>query len=167
MNDFFIYLEKIELIAFYGGFPLFYFVIYFISTELSFRKAWLKKLPQLLPATYAFSTLLFVGMKIDQWIRNHGAHFNFHNYLFYFQAWAFLGLLFFANYFRTKTVWVILHSIPFVALIIFDFIAYYQGHLQVELLHNEMRLYTLSTILMLVSLLFISALHFIFKKRFN
>lgn len=165
MNDFFIFLEKLELIAFFGGFPLVYFLVYFISTDFSFGKNWLIQLPKRLPVAYAFTTLLFVGMKLDQWIRSHGAAIDFRSYLFYFQAWAFLGLLFFSIFFRRKPHYTLLHSVPFISLLIFDFYTYYKGYLQVEMLHNEMRLYGLGTILNIISVLIVSSLYLIFKKR--
>ena len=68
MDDFLVYIEKLELIAFFAAYALVYLFIIILATELKLEKSnWIKKLPSLLPKSYGLVVLLYVGMKLNQY----------------------------------------------------------------------------------------------------
>jgi len=61
-NTFFAYLERIEMIAFFSGYPLLYAVIFFISGNLQINKDLKKRIISLLPFAYALVGTLYLGL---------------------------------------------------------------------------------------------------------
>jgi hypothetical protein len=165
MNDLFTYFEKLELVAFFSGFPLLYLIAryslqVFNKTAINGLKAIVDKLPK----AYALTSLLYVGMKINQSLPLTALNFNFLSAFLYYKCWAFLGLIFFHPYFSKKPFYSFFHSLVFIGLVIFDFISYYRQQIGIEVIHNEMRLYFLSLLLNLCTLTIILLYSFFANK---
>lgn len=165
MMDLFVYLEKLELLAFFSAFPLYYFLVIVLATEYSFQKKWIVNLPNIIPLVYLIITFLYLGMKVNQIFDVHVFKLDLQNTITYFKIWSTLGLLFLIPYFRTKRIWTFFHSIPYTFLIVVDFIHYFKNQILKEVINNEMHLYFISFLLIVVVTLIVSFfVNFPFKK---
>ena len=163
--DLFSYFEKLELIAFFSAFPMFYVLVHFVSNDLNIKKRWVANMPKTMPLTYAIITLLYLGMKIHQMFEVHSLNLDWGNMLAYFKIWVVLGLLFFLPYFREKKSWSLLHSLPFTIIILVDFARFYNHQVSQDYIHNEMRLYFTSFMIAMSVFVFSSLVKtFVLKK---
>jgi predicted membrane-bound mannosyltransferase len=162
MKDFFIYIQELELIAFYSSFPLFYFFIQTWSPQISGINIKL-----LLPRSYAISVLLYLGMKIDQSIGHFDYYVAAENHtglVFYLQIFTLSGLLFFFSYFKQRHYWVLLHSVIYFILLTSYFVKYFFHQIDKSVLQNSMTLYLLGILLHCVTMS-ISFLYSYFRNR--
>ncbi|OIR05095.1 hypothetical protein GALL_129110 [mine drainage metagenome] len=168
MHDLFEYIGKLELIAFFSAFPLVYYIVFYIASDIPWiHSPHIKKLPVYLPRAYALTVTLYCAMKINEYLPVHISTFSFDltSPYFYLKGWAFAGLLFWLPGIRTKSKWALVHSIPFILLIVYDFFNYYHHTIETEVLHNEMRLYFVSVLINLVTLLMVALYFGIRRKR--
>lgn len=138
-------MDKLELIAFFGAYPLFYLLIISISdTTFILKHQWLRSLPGKIPIVSAIVSILYLGMKMHQlyihYLNSIPIQINF-NFIFYLQCWALVGLLFLFSTIRRKPIFSLGHSLPFTFIILIDFVKYFLHIVDVEVVHNEMRLY--------------------------
>ena len=150
MNDLNTYIEKLELITFFSAFPLVYLLVQMLVKDILPQKTWFSNHFKRISITYALVSLLFLGMKMNQMIQSHYFYFNFSNLISYLQIWAYSGVLFFIPSLASKTKWCLVHSIPFIFLILFDIAAFFLKKVGNDLLQNEMRLHFISAILNIV-----------------
>lgn len=165
MFDLLVYLEKLELLAFFSAFPLYYLLVHFITNELSIQKKWVKAMPNNITLVYAIVTLLYFGMKLNQIFEMHVLNFDMHNYMHYFKIWALLGLVFFIPFFANKKKWVLFHSFPFIGIILVDFVRFFFNGLSKDAINNEMRLYFTSLLLQTAITLILSFFKTIFTRN--
>ena len=169
MDDFLVYIEKLELIAFFAAYALVYLFIIILATELKLEKSnWIKKLPSLLPKSYGLVVLLYVGMKLNQYyplLKNYSLNFNFTTPLFYLKCWAVIGLIFLFNFFKKKPKLAIFHSLVFLLIPVVDFVHFYFNQIGIEIVHNEMRMFFIGILLHLVCI-GIVAMYYYFHFKF-
>ena len=150
MNNFFTYIDKLELIAFFSAFPLFYFlIISFYTKPLTAKFKFLKSIPTLISNTYATMTVLYMGMKLNQlYLQNTFAtiQIQYLTTIFILKCWTVFGFLFFFNFFRTKPLIALAHSSIYFLILFIDFFQYYNRQIDIEVFHNEMRLYIIGFI---------------------
>jgi hypothetical protein len=167
MNDLNTYIEKLELIAFFSAFPLVYLLVQILVRDILPQKTWLSNIFKRLPITYALVSFLFLGMKMNQMIQSHFFYFNYSNLISYLEIWAYSGVLFFVPSIGSKPKWSLIHSIPFISLILFDIAAFFLKKVGNDVLQNEMRLYFTSTILYVVVTLITTILSTIWVKYYT
>lgn len=169
MNDFFAYLEKLELIAFFTGFPLIYFLVMaYKKPLLSSKYAFLKQVPCHLSYGYALSVLLYVGMKVYQQVNNQEG-FHVSNLFIgdnkYYIIWAYAGLIFWLPFLKSKPILALLHSLVFFFLFLFFIYLYINGEAEKAVVTNSTQLYFYSILLHVFTLLFVTTLYFIFSRK--
>jgi hypothetical protein len=163
MNDFFVYIERLELIAFFTGIPLLGIVIFLVIGK---RKMGITLLHTIIPLTYATLSVLYFAMKIYQ----HGLDIGnwlvqgtlLHNLL---KGWAISAILFFIPAFRKR--WKGLshyHGLVFYGILLNDLIQTNWQALSAELIRNEWLLQALST---LGTLLMLAVLYFLLPARYS
>ena len=169
-NSFFAYLQQLELIAFFSGYPLIYLIILSFAGNRQEKNNFMSRLILLLPFAYAFIGTLFLGYQL----KNLYPHYSVENIKATFQhpyltAWALLSLLFWLPAIAKKKVLSLLHSLVFFFFIVKDLFlqlsALSGGN---DVVRNDMKIYTLSLLLNLGSLALIGLLFFLFsflKKR--
>lgn len=167
MNDLNTYIEKLELVTFFSAFPLVYLLIQFIATEFSLNKKWIINLNANITTVYPIISLLYIGMKLNQVYQSHFFAIDWYEYNTYLKIWSFTAIIFFIPFFKKKKEWTFIHSIPYVLLIVLDIINYYRNQIGVEVIHNEMRLYFISTILNLLILAFYTLFAGLFLRLFS
>ena len=169
MNDFFAYLEKLELIAFFAGFPLIYFLVMAYKNQLQSSKyAFLKQIPNHLSFGYALAVLLYVGMKVYQQISNQDG-FHFSNLFIgdnrYYIIWAYAGLIFWLPFLKSKPILVLLHSLVFFFIFLFFIYLYINGEAEKAVVTNSTQLYFYSILLNCFTVLFATTLFLIFSRN--
>ncbi len=169
-NSFFAYLQQLELIAFFSGYPLIYIVTHFIAGTGQTKNNFKKRMVMLLPFAYALVGTLYLGLQLKN-LYPHYALSNIkeniqHPYL---TAWALLSLLFWIPALGKKTWLSLLHSLVFFFLIIKDFfLKFYTSSADNNMVQNDMKIYSLSLALNGAALVVVILLHSLFiylKKR--
>lgn len=165
-DDFFIGLERLELISFFAGFPLLYFLIHFFADFIKDQNKLINKLKLLLPYAYALTGLAFIGYILY----NLYPDFSFKqikdsNQLIYLKIWAFTSILFFIPFFAQKPIYSLLHSLVFFFLLLQDFFHYLSGNKEMLYpIKNDMKVYTDSLLLQAMSLLVVFVLIFVINR---
>lgn len=162
MNDFFIYIERLELIAFFTGVPLLGIIIFLVIGK---RERGMVLLHNILPITYAILSVLYLGMKMYQ----HGLDMGdwllrgsvLHILL---KGWAISASLFFIPAFRKRWRGVSnYHGLVFYGIILNDLIQASREALSAELIRNEWFLQGLS---ILGTTLLLALVYFLLPARY-
>lgn len=149
-TNFFKYLQQLELMAFFSGFPLLYAMVIVTVGYLQKKPEVRKKLISLLPYTYAVVGTLYLGLQI----RNLYPNYDFENiknsilqpFLF---LWACLSILFYLPVINKRIVLSLIHSLIFFFILIKDLfmnISQTSGE-DNSIVRNDMKIYTDSLLL--------------------
>ena len=164
-GNFFSYIERLELLAFFSAYPLLYALINVIAGN-STRKV-LKKIPSLLPYTYALVGTLYLGLRL----KNLYPDYSFENIRSSVQhpvltIWALFSILFWIPALTRKPVISLLHSLVFFFFLLKDILSQlFTSGADKNIIKNDMKLYTDSLILNLGALLFLTLIYFFFQFK--
>jgi hypothetical protein len=169
MNDSFIaYIERLELLTFFSGYPLVYAFAQFIAGDKQkqrnyFTSALVRSLPRAYALTGSIFFLLWVKkIFIQSGIPNIDPGFD----ITPLKVWGLLTCLFWIPVLARKPVYSLLHSMVFFALFFKDLVSGFSAASQKDILSNEMKVYTVSLLLNILCLLTILTISWIFKKIF-
>ena len=166
MNDnFFVYLHRLELIAFFSGYPLVYAAVLLIAGNPYNRNEWRKTIVSLLPYSYALVVTLYLVFEIRNLYPDYSfenlKQFTTHPFLV---IWAILAILFWIPFFAKRPIWTLLHSLVFFILLINDlFFSKAFSADDKNLIRNDMKLYTASILLNIISIISIAFIYFLFR----
>jgi hypothetical protein len=167
-DSFFIYIERLELIAFFSGYPLIFFAIRVIAAQLQARGFTKINIASLLPVSYAVAGLLYLGLQL----KNLYPDYSFENIKLatsdpYLATWALLSLLFFIPFFTKKPIFSLLHSLVFFYYIVRDFFGSFFLSIDNNSLRNDMRMYSRSLLINLAAFIVVVFFYFLlaFLKR--
>lgn len=171
-TTFFNYLQQLELMAFFSGYPLIYFVILSLAGNKSARPAFKTQLVSLLPLAYALTGTLYLGLQLRNLYPDYSmAHIKADFQYPFLKTWGLLSVFFWLPLLRKKPVISLLHSLVFFFLLIRDF------YLQLSsasadglILKNEMKVYTDSILINFSTFAAISIVYFLisrFRKNVN
>lgn len=147
-QNFFIYLEQLELLAFFSGYPLLFLLVYTLANGKQTRGLFLRKQHLLLPFGYAVTGLLFMGLQIKKAITDVQAGntvFAWQNHSLF--IWGCVTILFFIPWLNKKPWLSFFHSLVFFLLIVKDLFQWFSGTGDQLMLNNDMQLYTKSLLL--------------------
>jgi hypothetical protein len=168
-NDFFAYLHRLELIAFFSGFPLLYTIVFFIAGTQQSGNTFKRRVVPLLPFAYALVGTCYLALQLKKlypgYTLENITHINQQPYL---MAWGLLSILFWIPAFAKKTVLSLLHSLVFFFLLAIDLCSQLFAGTNKDAIRNDMKLYTVSLILNLIAIAFLVLLSFLhnqYKKR--
>jgi hypothetical protein len=162
------YIQHLEMLAFFSGYPLIYYLIKFASQKLSsqFIKT---DAVLILPWAYALVGTLHLTLQLTNVYPDFSiANFERRIQLPFLFIWAILSLLFWIPPFSRKPLWSIVHSLVFFFLIMKDLFLYATAVIRDgNIIKNDMRVYTVSILLNLAAfiLLFLFCRLFGFRKR--
>lgn len=145
------YINQLQLIAFFSGYPLIYSLVHLIGgKQRKGQSVFVKMLLAGLPFAYALTGTLFLGFMVknispDFSIKNIGAQFQ----VPYLQAWGFLAILFWIPVFNKKPLFTLLHSLAYFFLLAADIFHAFSNNGSIK---NEMNIYTASLVLNIFSL---------------
>jgi hypothetical protein len=171
-NSFFAYLQQLEVMAFFSGYPLLYTVTLFIAGNQQSRTSIKNRIVSLLPFAYALVGTLYLGLQL----KNLYPDYSFENVKLamqqpYLIIWGLLSILFWLPALAKKPVFSLLHSFVFFSLLLRDlFLQLFASVSDKNILRNEMKVYTDSLLLNLGAFSFIVLISFLFnryKKRLN
>jgi hypothetical protein len=168
MIDSFIgYIERLELLTFFSGYPLVYTFVHFITGgKRGQRIHFLSTIHRSLPKAYALSASIYFLLWIREIIiqlgvQNMDPDFN----ITPLKLWAFLAVFFWVPALARRSVYSLLHSLIFFFLFCKELIAGISSS-GPDILSNGMKVYTVSLALNVACLLAVCATNWIFTKIF-
>ena len=171
-NNFFAYLQQLEMMAFFSGYPLLYAFILFISGNKKSKSDTKKRIASLLPFAYALVGTLYLGLQL----KNLYPDYSFENIKGAIQQpflviWALLSILFWIPALSKKTVLSLIHSLVFFFFLVRDlFLQSTTSSADKNIVRTDMKIYTDSLLLNLGAFAFIVLLFFLYtfyKKRLS
>ncbi len=165
-NNFFAYLQQLELMAFFSGYPLLYAVVVFIAGEQPAKNELKKRIVRLLPFAYALVGTLFLGLQL----KNLYPGYSFENIKLSIHRpslviWALLSMLFWIPALAKKTVLSLLHSLVFFFFLLRDLLLHLFQSAGKSVVRTDMKIYTDSLLLNFVSFFVIVLLSFLFSRN--
>lgn len=165
-DNFFTYLQQLQLMVFFSGYPLLYAVAVFICSNLNIKNNFTQKVISKLPFTYALLGTIYLGFVLknlypDYSIENIKQWFQ----LPFLEVWGLLSILFWIPVLANKTILSLLHSLVFFYLLLRDLIFHYSGSHDNSIVKNDMNVYTVSLLINLGALVFIVLLSFLFIRK--
>lgn len=164
-DSFFTYLQQLELIAFFSGYPLIYSIIVSIAGKNQSKRSFKNRLVPLLPFAYALAGTLYIGLQL----KNMYPDYSIENIkliflLSYLKIWGMLSVLFWIPAFSRKPVFSLLHSLIFFFLLVKNLFLYIFGTGYQNNISNEMKIYTDSLILNTICFLLITFFYLIYRQ---
>lgn len=164
-SSIFEYLQHLELLAFFSGYPLIYALVVFIAGIKQIKFYVVNKMFTILPFSYALIGTLFLGLQLN----NLYPDYSFENIKLIFQdpffkTWGILSVLFWIPALNKKPVFSLIHSLFFFLLLAKDLFMHVIKGTDQNIISNEMKLYTDSLLLNTFCLLLITFLYMIYKK---
>ena len=163
-NNFFAYLQLLELMAFFSGFPLVYSIALVFSEKISARNKKLN-LRRLLPYAYALVGTLYLGYQLKNIYPDYSVE-NFKNTFLhpYLINWALLSLLFWIPAISKRVVLCLLHSLVFFYFLLRDlFVQLTDPAADKNIISNDMKIYTTSLMINIGALIFILLVTLLYK----
>lgn len=161
-NDLGVYIEQLQLMAFFAGYPLIYAFVNVLSAKQS-KDAFLNRLFRIMPYAYALCGALFLGYFLKTLYPDYSTE-NISKELSYLKIWALLSLLFWLSPFSKRPVISLLHSFVFFFFLLRDLFMYMISMTSIDVIRNDMRVYFDSILLNTGTLIVILALHIILRK---
>ncbi len=165
--SFFVYLQRLEIIVFFSGYPLIYALSRLFAAKQLSKRIPRGTLTKLLPYGYALIATLFAALQLKNFYQfytgeNSSAGFLHHPFL---MTWAFLAILFWIPALAKRPVLSLLHSFVFFLLLLkgLFFQTFWPAN-DNSLLRNDMKLYTTSLLLHLAAQVIV-LLIYIFSNR--
>ena len=172
-NNFFAYLQQLEIMAFFLGYSLLYAIIIVFAGNKGSANNFKTRIVSALPLSYALVGTLYLGLQL----KNFYLSYSFGNSKLaihhpYLMIWGLLSLLFWIPLFRKKEVLSLLHSLVFFFILVKDIFMQISSSVDENILKNDMRIYSVSFLLNLATfIVMVIILYFFFlrnkKKRFT
>ena len=164
-DSFFIYIERLELLLFFSGYPSIYLLIFVIAENNLAKKTFKKNIVMWLPYAYALVGILYMGFLLNSFYPDYSfSHISTTTKIPALKIWGLLSILFFIPWFAKKRVCSLLHSFGFIFFILHDLYFYVFGSLDKSVLKNDMNLYTYSLLINITAFLFVLAIASIYSK---
>ncbi len=165
-NSFFAYLQQLEMLAFFSGYPLLYVVTLFLTSNKHPKNNFKNKLISLLPFAYALIGILYLGLQL----KNLYPDYSFKNITTAFQypyltIWGLLSLLFWFPALYKRPVLSLIHSLVFFFFLARDlFFHFIHSSTNKDVIKNDMKIYSDSLLLNLGAFAFIVLISFVFTR---
>jgi len=166
------YLQRLEIMAFFIGYPLVYFIILTYAGKLETRTELKKRLITFLPLGYSITGLLFLGLQL----RNLYPDYTFEHIRSEIQnpfllLWGIMAIFFWLPFLRGKPFISLFHSLVFFYQLLKDlYLHITTPDVEKSILKNDMSVYANSLLLHIVVFSAISFFYFLIKwssKRLN
>ena len=164
-DSFFVYLEQLELMIFFSGYPLVYLLIRTIGDTGWAKKIFKKDIRSLLPYTYGLVGILYLGLQLQSLYPDYSFdHINAATQIPALKIWGLLSLSFFIPLFSKKPFYSLLHSLVFFFFLVKDLYFHAFKTTDTTVLKNDMNVYSYSLLINLAAFIFI-ILFFILLNR--
>lgn len=153
-NSFFIYLERLELLLFFSGYPLVYLLIHSIAGTKRAKRIFKKDITNLFPYAYALVGILYLGFVLKNFYPDYSlSHIKASTTIPLLKIWGLLAILFFIPFFAKKPFYSLFHSLVFFFFVCRDLYFYIFTTPDKSVLKNDMNLYTYSLLINLAAFL--------------
>ncbi len=165
-NSFFAYLQQLELMAFFSGYPLVYAIIVSIAGNKQTRTIFKSRIVMLLPFAYALVGTLFLGFQLKKIYPDY----SIENIKTITQQpllviWGLISILFWIPAVAKKPLFSLLHSFVFFFFLLRDLIMQlFANSADKNTLKNDMKIYTDSLLLNLGAFALIVIFYFLFIR---
>jgi len=147
-NSFFAYLQQLEMMAFFSGYPLVYAVIIYFAGIKGPGNNFKARIVSVLPYAYALIGTLYLGLQLKKLYFNYSTgNIKQMMHLPWLMAWALLSILFWIPAVSRKKMLSLLHSLVFFFFLLKDIILQFASTTDENILKNDMRIYTISLLL--------------------
>jgi hypothetical protein len=147
-NNFFAYLQQLELMAFFSGYPLVYAIIIYFASNQKPATNFKPRMASVLPYAYALIGTLYLGLQLKKLYFNYSSgNIKQMMHLPWLMIWAVLSILFWIPAVSRKKVLSLLHSLVFFFFLLRDIVLQYAQSTGQDILQNDMRIYTISLLL--------------------
>ena len=165
-DTFFAYLHRLELLAFFSGYPLLYAVIVFIAGKQQSKTNIKGRITSMLPYGYALTGTLYLGLQL----KNLYPDYSFENIKLTMQQpfliiWALLSILFWIPALAKKRFLSLLHSLVFFFFLAKDLFLHSFYSVDKNVVQNNMNIYTTSLLINMVAFAFMVLSSYIFIRR--
>ncbi len=164
-DSFFFYLHRLELIAFFSGYPLMYATVLLIGGMRRSRTELQKKLVALLPFSYALVGTLYFGFEMMNLYPNYSID-NFREFWEhpFFAVWGLLAMLFWIPALTKRPILSLMHSLVFFILLVRDLV-YFRPvpGADTSMVSNDMKLYTYSLFLHIIAFITVALVYFLLR----
>jgi len=158
-NNFFAYLQQLELMAFFSGYCLLYAIIIVFAESNAPRNNFKNRIILVLPLSYALVATLFLGLQVRNFYSSLNTGVAIHHP--FLMIWALLAILFWIPAFRKKEWFSLLHSLLFFFMLVKDVIVQIFSSQYIEILKNDMKIYTVSLLLNLATFIVMLVFSFV------
>ncbi|MBS1532695.1 MAG: hypothetical protein JSU01_20500 [Bacteroidetes bacterium] len=164
-NSFLAYIQQLELIAFFSGYPLVYTAVLLIATNLRLKNNYPDKAGRLLPLAYALVGTLFLGFELKKLYPDYSIENIKHTIqLPYLVVWGLLANFFWIPALGKKKILSLLHGLVFLLLIIRDLSQLLTAADDSNILKNDMKVCLSSIVLNLAAVTIILLVSFLYSR---
>ncbi|MDB5123570.1 MAG: hypothetical protein JWP94_1699 [Mucilaginibacter sp.] len=169
-NSFFIYIQTLELMAFFAGYPLIYAIVVYIADSRRLSNSLISRIDSFLPFAYALVGTLFLGFQLKKLYPDYSAA-NINQVIQqpWLIGWALLSILFWLPWFAGKKILSLIHSFLFFSFLIKDIILQlFTSSRDGNIINNDMKVYAESLFLNLACIaiiVFAYGLVLLLKRR--
>ena len=165
-QDFFSYLQTLELLLFFSGYPVIYLLVHSIAGKPREKDTIQSQVVLLLPYSYALMGTLYLGLLCKNIYPDYSMEHILERIQHPYVTLLGLGsLLFWIPAISHKRVLSFLHGLFFFFLLIGDFFMQETGRVADKaVLKNDMKIYTISLLLHLLALLLIFGLSQLYRR---
>ncbi len=164
-DSFFDYLNQLELIGFFSGYPLIYAAVSLIAGNRQRENHLKKNLVSLLPYSYALVATLYLGFELNKLYPDYSIE-NIYNVTPhpFLLLWGVTAVIFWIPVLTKRVHFTLLHSLVFFILLLRDicFSEAAQSSMR-DIIRNDMKIYTVSILLNSLSFLTIATIYFLAK----
>ncbi len=156
-DSFFAYLQQLEVMAFFSGYPLIYATVVVFAGNQHEKNNFKTRATSLLPFAYALVGTLFLGFQLRKLYPDYSVeHLKLTMQQPLLIIWGLLSLLFWVPALAKKRVLSLIHSLVFFFFLIKDlFLQFFNPSANNDIIKNDMRIYTNSLLLNLGSVIVI------------
>lgn len=161
------YIERMELLAFFAGYPLLFAIVQVVAGKKNImQKGFASRLVTCLPLAYALTGTLYLSLVL----KNMQPEYSLKSFAIQFEnsflkIWGLTAILFWIPLFRKKAIFSLLHSLVFFFLLLNDLFMYMRANMDREMIQNDMKIYTISLIINTTALFIIMIMHFFLKDK--
>lgn len=148
-SDFFSYLQQLEAMAFFSGFPLLFAIVVSIGGNGKLRKDRKNTLVTSVPYSYAFVGILYWGLQLRNLYPDYSIDHISHSIQQPFLViWGLGSVLFLIPFFRKISILPLFHSLVFFFFLLKDiFLQSFTSSADKNIVRNDMKIYTDSLLL--------------------
>ena len=169
-NSIFIYVEQLEMLAFFSGYPLVYYLVRILTRNTSYKNIRGAELVSILPFAYALIGTLYLGLQLKNLYPDYSIENVRHRIQQpYLVIWTLLSILFWIPSLPKRQILSVLHGLVFFFIIVKDLFFRLTGLIvDRDILKNDMKVYSVSVVLNLAAFILLAFLIFLisFRKKY-